>query len=279
MNPDRRRVLVHLPLGVLLAGLAGLAGLAAAAPAALEEAGELPAADDVADVPAEDVRLGQQKRYVLIGHDADATAPKDGYRLLLVMPGGGGNIAFHPFVKRIHKNVLDDGWLTVQLVAPFWSEEQAETHVWPTKKNPYAGMEFACEQFVLDVIADVKRKVEIDPRYVFTLTWSSSGTLGYALSVTKDTPITGTFVAMSVFKPETLPSLKPAKKHPYFILHSPDDWIPIEMAETAAKTLAKHKAIVELERYDGGHGWHGNVFGNMKAGIRFLEKNAPSKKR
>ncbi len=237
---------------------------------------DLPGADDVADVPAVDVRLDDDanRRYALIGHDPERKPPKDGYRLLLILPGGSGSIDFHAFCKRIAKHALDDDWLAVQVVAPVWSSEQSETHVWPTREHEWKGMEFATEDLVFAIVEDVERRARIDPRYVFTLTWSSSGPAGYAMSLAKDSPITGTFVAMSVFKPDQLPSLSRAKKHPYFLLHSPDDFIPIRMAREAEEALGRKKGIVELVEYEGGHGWQGDVYGHMKRGIAFLEKNA-----
>ena len=67
---------------------------------------------DVADVPAQDLRAGgdDKKRYFLIGA-RDAEPPAAGYGLLIVLPGSDGSADFHPFVRRIHKNVLNDRWL------------------------------------------------------------------------------------------------------------------------------------------------------------------------
>ena len=84
-------------------------------PAAAREA---PAAD-VADVPAEERKAGEdpRKRYFLIGPSPASTAPAEGYRLLVVLPGGDGGADFHPFAKRIAKNGLPPGYLVAQLVA------------------------------------------------------------------------------------------------------------------------------------------------------------------
>src|SRR5262245_53655557 len=64
---------------------------------------------DVADVPAKDILIGgdEKQRYFLIGL-SDKPAPKEGYRLLVVLPGGDGGIDFHAFIKRIHKNALPE---------------------------------------------------------------------------------------------------------------------------------------------------------------------------
>ncbi|MFH0946253.1 MAG: hypothetical protein V2A76_13720 [Planctomycetota bacterium] len=240
-----------------------------------DEKSALPDAEDVADVPAEECFAGgdEMRRYVLIGHDAQRQAPQEGYGLLLVLPGGSGDIDFHPFVKRIHKNAVPEGFLTVQLVAPVWSESQAKDLVWPTERQQPKEAKFTTEEFVSDVGKEVEEKLKVDRERVFTLTWSSSGPAAYALSLHKKSPVTGSFVAMSVFKPENLPSLSAAKGHAYYILHSPEDFIPISMAEKARDELKKKQAKVEYRTYEGGHGWHGDVFGTIRDGVTWLEQN------
>ena len=78
-----------------------------------------------------------------------------------------------------------------------------------------------------------------------------------------------------------MPPLASAKGHAYWLLHSPQDLIKIAFAEEALKTLKKKGAEVELERYEGGHGWKGDVYGMMRRGIEWLEKHhaAPDKQR
>lgn len=229
-----------------------------------------PAQDDVAGVPCLDLRAGgdEHMRYFLIGAPEEPT--KKERKLLIVLPGGGGGADFNPFVKRIWANVLSDEWVVAQPVAVKWTSEQEI--VWPTDKSKVKDMRFSTEEFLNAVVADVETRVEIDPDYVFTLSWSSSGPAAYAYSLHEETRVTGSLVAMSVFKPESMPSLKAAKGQAYYVLHSPQDWIPISHAETAVERLAKKKAKTELATYEGGHGWHGDVFGNMKKGIRWLEK-------
>jgi predicted esterase len=98
-------------------------------------------------------------------------------------------------------------------------------------------------------------KHKLDPGRVFTVTWSSSGPAGYAVSL-KNKKVTGSFIAMSVFKPDMLPPLEKAKGHGYFLYHSQDDEVcPFRMAERAAKELKKNGATVKLATYEGGHGW------------------------
>ena len=232
-------------------------------------------ADDVAHIPAQDLRAGgdQDKRYLLIGSCPDTPTPANGFRLLIVMPGGHGGPDFHPFIKRIYKNVLSNDYLLAQVVAPEWNPNQGRSLVWPTETNRWPSMRFSTEELINAVIGDIEQKHKIDAGYIFTLTWSSSGPAAYAISLQPDTRVTGSFVAMSVFKPAELPPLDRAAGHAYFILHSPQDFIPIRMAEEARDVLGKNEAAVQLVTYEGGHGWRGDVYGNLRRGIRWLEEH------
>lgn len=132
-------------------------------------------------------------------------------------------------------------------------------------------MKFSTEAFVESVIRDVSKRSKIDPARVFTLSWSSSGPAAYALSLRPKTPIRGSFIAMSVFKPETLPKLDAAKGHAYFLYHSKDDKVcPYSHAEAAVEKLKAKGASVELKTYDGGHGWKGDMYGAIRAGFEWL---------
>jgi predicted esterase len=233
----------------------------------------LAAQDDVADIASQDLRAGkdEHKRYFLIEPPKTVKAPKNGYGLIVVLPGGDGSADFHPFVKRIYKNAVPEGYLLAQPVAVQWSDNQEI--VWPTAKNRVKGMKFSTEEFIDSVIKDVTGKHKIDTEHIFTLTWSSSGPAAYATSLSNDR-ISGSFIAMSVFKPDLLPPLEKAKGHAYYLYHSPDDDVcPFEMAEQAAKDLKKSGATVKLATYDGGHGWRGNLYDNLRDGIDWLEKH------
>ena len=65
-----------------------------------------------------------------------------------------------------------------------------------------------------------------------------------------------------------------ARGRAYYLLHSPTDFIPMSMPEQAREALGSNGAQVRLQTYEGGHGWHGNVFGNIRAGVQWLEKSA-----
>ena len=186
-----------------------------------------------------------------------------------------GGTGFQTFARRIAKNALPPGYLVAQLVAVAWTPEQAEQIVWPTATNRPAKVGFTTEEFVEAVIADVSRTKKIDPRYVFVLGWSSGGPPAYALSLSPSTRVTDWFVAMSVFQPETLPALEHATKRAIYIYHSPEDKVcPYLMAEEAAETMRANGATVQLATYDGGHGWRGPVYDDIRAGIDWLEERS-----
>jgi predicted esterase len=223
--------------------------------------------DDVADVPTRDITLAPNQRYLLHG-DTKADEPKT---LLLILPGGDGSADFQTFVKRIDKNAAPKNVLVAELVAV--QSNDPKQIVWPTKKTPDPKQTFTTEEFIQKVVADVKSKHKIDAAKTAALGWSSSGPALYAASLTKDMPIKNWFIAMSVFSPSYLPPLNAAKGQNFYILHSPDDTVcPFVLAERASAQLAQHGARVTLVEYAGGHGWHGNVYGNIRAGLDWLAK-------
>lgn len=233
--------------------------------------------EDVASIPTEESFAGGDKdqHFLLHGPLGAAKAPKKGFGLLVVLPGGGGGADFKSFVKRIAKNGAGDGWLCAQLVSKMWTSEQKI--IWPTKTNPVAKQRFTTEEFIDRVITDVAKKKKIDPRRVVLLGWSSSGPALYSHALRKRNPISRYFVAMSVFRPKFLPSVKLAKGKSFFLYHSPGDQVcPFGDAERAQKELTAAGARVEMLKYEGGHGWRGNVFGNIKKGIEWLTARGAS---
>jgi predicted esterase len=230
------------------------------------------------EVASERLKAGgdEKKEYFLIGATKDRKAPKDGFGLVVIMPGGDGSAEFHPFVKRIFANALPNGYLAAQPIAVKWTDDQEV--VWPTAKLKVEKMKFTTEEFVTAVTADVGKKHKLDPARTFTMSWSSSGPAAYAVSLQEKPIVAGSFVAMSVFKPNLLPDLKAAKEHAYYLYHSlADEVCPFEMAKDAEKALGDAGARVTLAEYGGGHGWRGDVFGDIRTGIEWLEKNAKKK--
>ena len=234
--------------------------------------GQLSAQDDVAHIASEDLRAGkdERKRYFLVGPHEGVTAAKEGYGLIVALPGGEGSAEFHAFVKRMYKNAMPPGYLLAQPVAVKWTEKQQV--VWPTAKTPVEGMKFSTEEFVDAVIDDVDGRHAIDPKRIFTLSWSSSGPAAYGISLTSK-KVRGSFIAMSVFKPDALPALEKAKGHAYFLYHSPEDRVcPFRMAEQAVRELEQNKARIKLTTYQGGHGWRGGIYDHIRQGVEWLEK-------
>jgi predicted esterase len=229
--------------------------------------------------PIADLRVNkdENKRYFLIGPTPETKPPKDGYRLLIVLPGGTGDADFKTFVQGIRRHVLSDEYLIAQLVAFKWKPNQ--TTVWPTKLNPAPGMKFGTEEFVADVVADVAKKHKLDRKRVFALGWSSSGHVIYNLSLQERPLVTGVYVAMAVFHQNEIPPLKAAKDRSYFIDHSPEDErCPFKDAEAARDALKKAGAVVELVTFKGGHGWFDNPYERMRKGVKFLEEQVAKKK-
>jgi predicted esterase len=234
------------------------------------------AQDDVADVPSQDTTVaGQAKqRYFLIG-DTTRNPPEAGFGLLLVLPGGDGSAEINPFIRRVYKKALPEGYLVAQLVAvPSKNPRQI---VWPTATSKDPKQAFTTESFITAVVKEIKAKHKIDPKRLFTFSWSSGGPAAYAASVMRDSPIRGSFIAMSIF-PKNLKPLTAAKGQKYYLYQSRQDQVTkFHFAEMAKTELTKAGASVELAEYEGPHGWSGDVYGNISAGIEWLEKFDPAK--
>ncbi len=239
---------------------------------------------DVADIPSKEIELALQKKdapeakdapaqtYFLIGPRKGARKPAKGHALLIVLPGGDGSREFHPFIKRIVKHALGPDFIAAQPVAP--THAMAAQVVWPTARTPGLHGAPATEDFVEVVIADAAARLPIDRTRVYVMAWSSSGPAAYAISLRKEKSVTGFFISMSVFQPMGLPPLDEAKGEAYVIEHSPDDKVcPFAMAKDAEQRLAAAGAKVKFVQTSGDHGWSGDVYGRMRAGIAWLEKN------
>ena len=234
-------------------------------------------ADDVQDVPARDLRaLGdEKKRYFLIGPKKNEKPPNAGFALMVVMPGGDGVASFTSFVRRIWKECAPDDWLFAQLVSVKWKPDQ--NTIWPTRHSRVPGMQFTTEEYLVAVVEDVqkKQKLKIDPARIYQLGWSSGGPAEYAIALQEKRPVTGSYVAMSVFhKDEHAASLKHAKGQAFFIDHSPEDEIcKFELAELARDELKKAGADVEFVTFKGGHGWFDNPYARLKKGFAWLDEH------
>lgn len=207
------------------------------------------------------------KSFFLMGPKI-SEAPKAGYGLIVVMPGGDGSAEFEPFVKRVYAQAVPNNCLLVQLVAVKWTPQQQI--VWPTRTSRVPKQRFTTEGFIEAVIAEAARKYPLDRRHIVTLSWSSGGPAAYSASMSPGTTITGSFVAMSVFK-STPQELRQAKAQVYYIYHSPDDKVcPLRMAQRAATVLSDNGATTRMVEYAGGHGWRGNVYEDIRAGLTWI---------
>lgn len=198
--------------------------------------------------------------------------PKKGYALLVVLPGGDGSADFHPFVKRIQQNSLGNDFALAQPIATKWSDDQHI--VWPTARSRADGMKYTTEEFITAVVDHVAAQIKVDRDRVYLLAWSSGGPAAYATLLQKKSPATGGLIAMSVFKPKLLPELGNAKGRSIYLLHSPHDRVcPYWLAKAARDALTKAGVRTTLVDYEGGHGWKGNVYGNIRRGVEWLEKS------
>lgn len=264
-------------IGLMISGLAAAREPGGACGVPQSEQAQPP--EDLKDVPCKDLRAGkdESRRYFLIGPAEYAQAPEEGWPLLIVLPGGQGNAEFNPFVKRIYKHALGEKYVVAQLVSAPWSDSRRIT--WPSEKQRAPEVKWTIEAFVRQVVAETAQRVKIDPKRVFTLSWSSGGPAAYALSLMDKTPVTGSFIAMSVFFPETLPSLDKAKGKAYYLFHSPEDrTCTFPNAERALSRLQEKGAEVTLKRYEGGHGWSTDPYGNIRAGMAWLEERVTEEK-
>ena len=124
----------------------------------------------------------------------------------------------------------------------------------------------------------MRAKLKVDPRRVVLLGWSSGGPPCYAAALRKDSVVAGAFIAMSIFRPGELPALANAKDRAFYLLQSPQDQLTtLPQAEAAEKALRAAGAKVRLQRYEGGHGWHGDVWTMIGDGIAWLDQQTGTK--
>ncbi|PWU20292.1 MAG: hypothetical protein C5B50_04310 [Verrucomicrobia bacterium] len=212
------------------------------------------------------------QKYFLIERKSSAGDGKP-RGLILILPGGPGGEDFLPFCANVlTRYAVPAEFVVVELVAPQWSKDENRV-VWPSKAFPDSAAKFTSEEFVAAVIEDVRRLRKIDERYIFTLGWSSSGHVLYAVSLS-DPKVRGSIIAMSRFLPARLGNLEHARGKGYFLFHSPDDQIcPFRDAQLAERTLKEQGAQVKLVTYSGGHGWVPNTYycDRIKEGIEWLK--------
>ena len=233
--------------------------------------------DDVADILASKITLDNagKKSYILMDHAETSTQTKSSPRpLILILPGGDGSEDFHFFCRRLYKFAAlkaDPSFIAAQPIAPVWNSQQANNVVWPNKYHKFRGMKFSTETFIQDIINDIASNHNIDRSRIIALGWSSAGPAVYDLTLQPNSPITGSFAAMSVFKPKPQ-QLKYAKNKPVFIYHgSKDALIDTDRAFAAESKLKAKGANVHLKIYNGPHGWfHSGLYSNTADGLTWL---------
>jgi len=207
---------------------------------------------------------GSWTRYVLIPPSKSAQKPAGGYPVLMVLPGGDGSIDFHGFTRAMHEKAMDGRFVVIQMIAP-------PAIVWPTSKSKarYA----TTEESIQGIAKHLEEKYPVDSSKVYALAWSSGGPAVYASLLGQDSPLSGAFIAMSVFRSNDFASLDAARGKKIHLLHSPEDRVcPYRMAEDALTKLKAVGAEVQLIDYAGGHGWHGPVFDNIRSGVDWLSE-------
>jgi hypothetical protein len=165
---------IHLLSVALMLGWVGLAS----------------AQQDVADIPSQQLSVAADPNlsYFLIGPVAKETPP-EGYGLIVVLPGGDGKADSLAFVKRVYKYALGGKYIVAQPIAVKWSPQQGI--VWPTGSDNLPYVKRTTEQFVAEIIKTVRAQYQINPLRILTMSWSSSGPAGYAISLQKDSPVVG----------------------------------------------------------------------------------------
>jgi len=232
--------------------------------------------EDVADIPTEVRRAGgdANQLYFLHGPVGSGDPPAKGSPLLVVLPGGDGSAEFRAFVKRMAKQSAGNGWLIAQLVSKKWTESQ--TTIWPTERSKAGGQEFTTEVFIDAVLVEVCELRRVDRERIVIFAWSSGGPAIYAHALRaptgKDTiPVRRYLVSQSVYRPAWHPPVEGAKGKRFFLHHSrEDDRCKFEDAERARLELGRAGATVELLEYAGGHGWHGDMYDQIRRGLRWL---------
>jgi predicted esterase len=244
---------------------------------------EAKADPDAAPRQAFDIRTidgDERRKWVLhpplAGVKPDAPEnPAAGLGLLVVLPGGDGAIGFAPFVADTIRPAAGDDYVVIQMVAPPIADGNEDAVIWPTESLRDGRVDFTMEPLILKAIESVRKGYTISPDRIFIMGWSSGGPPSYAMTLKEGSPIRGALVAMSVFRPDQYPGLgdgPAAKGKSFFLLHSPQDFIPMRFPEEAKRTLEAAGGRVALERYEGGHGWQGDSMKRIGEAMRWLEK-------
>ena len=159
---------------------------------------------DLADVPSVELKAGGDAEALLSDRARGETAaPAQGYRLLIILPGGDGSADFNPFIRRIAKNLSP----RVTLWPSRWHQVAAQpVDRLADRRRQIAGSEVLNRGLRRRLIADIER-TRSSIRAIVCLGWSSGGHPAYAIPLRPRSRVTGSFVAMSSFPKSRLPDL------------------------------------------------------------------------
>ncbi|HEV3119520.1 MAG TPA: sigma-70 family RNA polymerase sigma factor [Gemmataceae bacterium] len=214
------------------------------------------------------------KKYFLLRSPFVATGQR--LPLLMIMPGGDGQAAaFLPFAKQLFAEAGRPHLFAV-LSAPQWSRQQSQQIVWPKENDRLAGVKFATEVFVKAVYDDLVKGELADAKRVLLFGWSSAGPAVYSTALSEQgPPLAGYYILSSVFKRDTLPPLTGGKGKRFFLQQGKADAVTrFFWAEQAKTALTENGAVVELEAFEGGHGFDmPDLFGSFRQALRWLERD------
>ena len=213
-------------------------------------------------------------RYFLLGPRAAVEPPSDGYKLVVVMPGGNGGVAFQPLVRRLLYYAMTDEFIVAEPVA----FSQGVAIIWPTRfhdREIGQTPPVFTEDFVESVIQDVGRRHHVDRRFVFTLAWNSSVPAAYAIALQSSTAVTGSYISMIVFPTEWPGSLAEAKGRPFLLAHALQDGHGrFTWSEQAMQQLTGAGAIVKSTDRDSTNARHGLDYDQVSEGLKWLVSQA-----
>ena len=202
------------------------------------------------------------KKFYVLGQ----AEPGEKIDLVLTLPGGNGQASeFLPWLTAIERE-LEPNQLMVVVSAPQWSAKQEKSVIWVTEwwRKTYGEAAFGVESFLEEILAELESEFQVRGASLFG--WSSSGPAIYEAILREDSPWIGAYVHASVFKPQRL-DLDRAENKRFFLRQGTSDRItPLHWAKSAERKLSKNGARVELDVYEGGHGW-----GLPDAGARIAE--------
>jgi RNA polymerase sigma factor (sigma-70 family) len=215
-----------------------------------------------------------KKYYVL---KPGSLAPGQRLPLLLILPGGPGQaVEVLPFARRLLAEAGRD-YVLALLSAPVWEPGNPNRIVWPKQGDGIAAAKFTTETFVKAVYEELTREGRADGKRALVFGWSSGGPPVYATALSAEMPpFAGYYVLASVFRPDWLPPLDGARGKRFYLQQGTTDRVTaIHWARTAKQMLEKHGAQVQLESFEGGHGFAmPDVYGSFRQALRWLEAEA-----